>query len=357
MSSNLVGKLDWKLISSVSLEAIIQETNISELQSILDPITFCDISPNDIKNNTVESISKLTSLMQLIAEYLLHCQEIQYRTMRDLNSKQSKLKTQFDKYKKENISLREDVKIYQRQLALLRQSISKTGGGTINNNKINPYETEVHYVSPKIVIPAESTVESYRNKLDNKVGLDSNIVESILNHERETRSLMTSILDEQREMFLKQMSLLTDSMKDLTQVKQKKESIDNSILADANVYIDKFKDEFKSLIKSAIGSIPMNNTQTSQLSGSNDISSILKSAALETYEKELKRKEYELLEREKILKIHENFSKDVDYETDSRLLQQQSIKNRNIRQNESSNNKQTIKLAINLLNTKYLQCK
>ena len=46
-------------------------------------------------------------------------------------------------------------------------------------------------------------------------------------------------------------------MKDISS-HQKKESIDNRFISDANVYIDKFKDEFKSLIKSAITSIAIN---------------------------------------------------------------------------------------------------
>ena len=200
-----MGKLDWKLISSVSLDDIIQKSNISDLQSLLDPITFCEIGSIDIKSNTVESIAKLTHIMQLITEYLLHCQEIQYKTMRDLNTKLTKFKSQCDKYRKENISLREDVKIYQRQLTLLRQSIGKT----TNDNRDNKdkQQVEFQYIAPKVVIPLDYNNNS--NKMDKNVGLDPNVVESILNHERETRSLMTSILDEQREMFLKQMSVLT----------------------------------------------------------------------------------------------------------------------------------------------------
>lgn len=67
-----VGKLDWKLISSINLEDIILNMKISELQGVLDEVTFCDFSAVDVKGNTVDSISKLVQLMQLICEYLLH---------------------------------------------------------------------------------------------------------------------------------------------------------------------------------------------------------------------------------------------------------------------------------------------
>ena len=119
------GNVNWRLISYVDIDDIVEDGNVLELQTILDAITFCDFKKIDVRNNSIESVTKLVNLYQLTCEYLLYSQENQYKIVQTLHHRNSKLKLALQDFNKENKSLKEDSKIYQRQLAILRQSLSK----------------------------------------------------------------------------------------------------------------------------------------------------------------------------------------------------------------------------------------
>jgi len=94
---------------------------------------------------------------------------------------------------KDNISLKEDVKIYQRQLAMLRQSIIKYQT-IIKNSEISGANS-----CPRVVLDLKSI-----NQQDNKSEQAplQPIVESMLQHEKETRIFMKEMLEDQRSIFL-----------------------------------------------------------------------------------------------------------------------------------------------------------
>ena len=117
------GHVDWKAITSVKTENIVSKADTKQLQFVLDGATFCEFRPEDVRNNSIESVAKLVNILQFISEYLLHCQEVQFKVIRELQAKADKNHTTIDKLKKENLALKEDRKIYQRQLAMLRKSL------------------------------------------------------------------------------------------------------------------------------------------------------------------------------------------------------------------------------------------
>ena len=59
------GRLDWKVISSIDIDEIVINLKINELQSVLDSITFSEVSTTDIKHNTVDHVVRLIQIMQL----------------------------------------------------------------------------------------------------------------------------------------------------------------------------------------------------------------------------------------------------------------------------------------------------
>ena len=74
------GKLNWRVVSSIDLNDIIDNTNtytanstdsISELQLALDNVTFCEFNNDDVRNNSIENVAKLVKLMQLMIGNIL----------------------------------------------------------------------------------------------------------------------------------------------------------------------------------------------------------------------------------------------------------------------------------------------
>ena len=60
------GKINWKLVSSTSLQSIIEKQKVNELQIILDTIVFSEFDSNDVKAIPIECTSKLINVMQLL---------------------------------------------------------------------------------------------------------------------------------------------------------------------------------------------------------------------------------------------------------------------------------------------------
>ena len=237
--------------------------------------------------------------MQLLLEYLLHCQESQYKLIKDSNHKLAKLKLQSDKLRRDNAAMKEDIKIYRRQLNLLKHSLSKSQGSAIENDFSSKQ-------LPKVVI----TPHLYNNK-SNAQSKDE-LVESILHHEKETRAVMASILDEQREMFLKQMSLLSDSSKRYSHPpkfdefsNEKERNIERLVSNNTALLIDRFKEEMQTMLNSVTSVINFNRAPViSNDMGTGTLSVIqeVRNKEAQIIERELQLKIIELSEREEQLK-------------------------------------------------------
>lgn len=174
------GHLNWKLISSVDIFRIVDDLRIDELQSVLDPVAFCEFSVSDVKRNTVDATTKLIHLMQLMIEYLLYCQESQLQLVKEMDGQNRLLRKSLKACTRDNAAFREDIKIYKRQLALLKQALNNGSdfGDQISYRVINPPVSSEH-MKP-ILEPICA------------------MIESVQRHEKETRDFMKNTLDEQR---------------------------------------------------------------------------------------------------------------------------------------------------------------
>lgn len=302
-----IGKLDWKAVSSVSVEDIVLNLKISELQSVLDEVTFCDFSAIDVKTNTVESITKLVQLMQLISEYLLHCQEAQFKIMKELNAKGSKLKSNYEKLKLENVSLKEDCKIYQRQLAMLRKTLSKGLNGD-----------EEHEGNNKRILAEEWRLAQLAVDRQNNNAMAPEIIESILQNERESRAYMLSLLDEQRKTFAGEMSTMMEALRNVKPSTSQSAPSEawlegiKSQLESACEYAIKRATEQASTKKSSVSTsvdVRRSISQQQPSSGNNkdtdNVGLLLREAALDNKEAELNDLERDLVKREQQLKHRE----------------------------------------------------
>lgn len=185
-----VGHLNWKAISSLDIENIIHNADVVELQTIVDIITFSDFTRTDVKENTVDSVAKLVNIMQLTIEYLLYCQEAQYRLLQVTHEKNTCLRKKVQQLKKENVALAEDSKIYQHQLSMLKQSLAKS----------NQLLAQAGLRSdPRIVLPEAGRKQAH----------DGSTFEIMIQHEKETRAFLQSLLEDQRSAFLVELSKLS----------------------------------------------------------------------------------------------------------------------------------------------------
>lgn len=199
-----VGRMDWKMVSSMDVDDIIEHGDISELQSALDSITFCEFKSSDVRNNSIDSVAKLVQVMQLIIEYLLHCQENQYKLVEALHKKNSKVKSSLKNSINENNTLKEDVKIYQRQLTIMRHSLTKAQdmlrdviGGNFDGKTISSDAKELNKINVEYI---QNLLEQHRvgymRDVENLIGTSlQGIMKSLQENTRSAETSNTSKLD------------------------------------------------------------------------------------------------------------------------------------------------------------------
>lgn len=193
-----IGTLDWKTISSIDIEIIIEENQIEELQSIIDNIIFSEIKNNDIKNTSIIEIKKLINIMQLMLEYLLYCQESQLKLIRELHNKNKQLKKYNKELIEQNEIIKEDSRIYKRQIISLKSSIEKY------KQMVLKQEGYVA-VQPRIFNPLNPEEEKQKDGKNSLIEQLNPLVESMLRHERQTRDFVREIIDEQRSNMLREL--------------------------------------------------------------------------------------------------------------------------------------------------------
>lgn len=191
-----VGKLNWKVISSVDVDSVVEETDIVELQSVIDIVTFSEFCPVDVKENTIESVCKLVNIMQLIVEYLLHCQESQYRLLQITHEKNQNLRNKNQHLKKQCAALCEDCKIYQNQCDALRHSLAKANQ-LIADSGLR--------ADPRIVLGTR------KDEKEKTTGNANNIVDTMMQNEKENKLFFKSLLEEQRSELLSQIARLSST--------------------------------------------------------------------------------------------------------------------------------------------------
>lgn len=195
-----VGDVNWRAVSSVDVERIIDDNKIEELQSIIDDVTFCDVKSSDIKGNTIHSTKKFVHLMQLMLEYLLYCQESQLQLIQDLHKKNHHMKSQNKLIAQKNESAKEDIRIYRRQITMMKESIKN----------LNVKDKTVEH-PPRVFDPLHRDGKSDSSSATAADALNP-IIDSMLQHERETRNFVKDIITEQRHSFLSEFEKISKNV-------------------------------------------------------------------------------------------------------------------------------------------------
>ena len=126
------GKVDWQALGEVDIDDVIGNGRLGDLQSVLDNVTFSEITLGDIRQQQQEpgNVLKLVKSMQLMLEYVLQGQEFQAGLVQKMHSKYGPLKKKVSRLETENVFLKEDIKVYKRQLAGLRSRLQAEGKDT-----------------------------------------------------------------------------------------------------------------------------------------------------------------------------------------------------------------------------------
>ena len=196
-----MGHINWKAISSVDIESVVDDNQIEELQSIVDEVAFCEVKTADVKGTGVHDLKRFIHLMQLMIEYLLYCQESQLQPVHEMHGRNSSLKKKNKELMRKVESSKEDVRIYRRQISVLKNSIDK-------------YKAMVKKNEGYVELPprAFNAIE-HENvpKQENAVESVAPIVESMLRHERQTREFVRDMIDEQRTTLLRELGRMHSS--------------------------------------------------------------------------------------------------------------------------------------------------
>ena len=175
-----VGKINWNIVSAVNIPNVVEHLKVNELQSVLDAITFCEFASSDVRNCPIDTVAQLIHIFQFTVEFLLHSQENQNILIERIQRKGNLLKNENKSLSTQIASLKEDTKIYQRQLSVLRQSMN-------------------------IREPQNPRLVDMSNKKDS---LEIQpIIASVLQSEKESRELLRVLLVEQRTTFMKELEL------------------------------------------------------------------------------------------------------------------------------------------------------
>jgi hypothetical protein len=322
-----VGRIDWKVISSCDTEEIVSRNKVADLQALLDILTFSEFDPIEVKTNTIDNVAKLVQLMQYTIEYLLYFQECQFTKIKDQNKKVGKLSEKNQILQQRLQTMKEDIRTYQRQLHILRKSI-QAGAGGINTELLFRLVQQ----PPKVTLPIPSipSQETYLPREKGTGGGDSSsqstadMLKVLLDYEYDSRNMMNKMLEQQRNMFTKEIDHLNQTIET---IKNSSSSSNNNtengpltattltlLIENLKIQFDKTTQQVISSLKDTfitqqqqqqlrtVYSQPLPST-TSNNHNNNNIDSLLVSADLE---QSLKQREQQLQQRETILREKES---------------------------------------------------
>ena len=142
------GRINWENLSELDIDDVTRNGRLGDLQGILDNVAFSEITLSDIRQQQQEdpsNVLKLVQSMQLMLEYVLQGQEFQAVLVRKMHAKYGPLKKRASRLETENVFLKEDIKVYKRQLAGLRSRLQAGG----QNSDLPPDKTQVITESPE----------------------------------------------------------------------------------------------------------------------------------------------------------------------------------------------------------------
>jgi hypothetical protein len=307
------GRLDWRRVSSIDVEDVVLNLKVEELQVLLDTVTFSEFDALEVKSNTIEHITKLVNLMQLIIEYLLHHQEHQFHLVRKQTKKIEHLIDKNDTYQRRLETFKEDVRTYQRQLHILRKSI-QAGGGGINTELL----FRLVQKDPKINDPSAL---STNNNTATGEPMNMELVKMMLDHEHEARATMQQMLEEQRRLFQSELNNLHETIRRIqsehemqlaSQDQQSASNKDAWNTATISLLLENMKAQMENTARQMMDSMKENMKPASNHSeianskqNNNNVEDILRQSAMETYARELSDRESALMAKESDLKRRE----------------------------------------------------
>jgi hypothetical protein len=144
-------------------------------------------------------------------EYLLYCQEAQLQLVRELEASNRSLRKDIKVCARENASYREDIKIYKRQLQMMKQAMSSGEG----------YGDRIVY-RPVNAPPSSPNLQPIMEPI-------CQLIESVQRHEKETREFVKQTLDEQRNVLQQQLSLASSQRSNLSQGDNLKQMLEETL--------------------------------------------------------------------------------------------------------------------------------
>lgn len=311
------GRMDWRLISAANVEDILLRVKIDELQSLLDTITFSEFDSLEVRSNTIDNVAKLVHLMQLTIEYLLHHQESQLDKVRKLTSSQTKLSKKCQSYQASISSMKEEVRMYQKQLHILRKAV-QSGGGGVNTELM----FRLLQQPPKVVVPDndQEKIKQAEAAQESKENRSFDIVKVILDHEHEARMVINNMLENQREAFAREVQSLHEAMRKMEietrqHVAPVAEPTPNP-LPTLQLALDNVKLQLEQSMRQMIDAVKEQNaairpslseTRSSRSAAKSDpnVVNILQSAALESVADDIHHREHVIAHRELALQKRE----------------------------------------------------
>lgn len=200
-----VGKLNWKVISSIDMDDLVDKVSVGELQTVLDSLTFCQFTEKETNNQSSKLVTKACQLMQYTIEYLLHCQEMQAQRLDDASAANEELQMKHMKLKMAHIANKEAMRGYRAQLAEFKESARNLG----LDGKLFPSTPTTNKM--RVVMepqrPDSSTAVVEKSNSSGGITAESlqRIVESIQQRETESVEQLAAVLRQQRDHFFREM--------------------------------------------------------------------------------------------------------------------------------------------------------
>lgn len=219
-----VGKINWNALSSCNLRKIVENKYIDHLQKVLDNVTFSEFTEADVRSQSVETISKLVNVMQLIIEYLLCYQEVQIKTIKSNKELITVLKKDKTALVKERAFYSEDTTIYNKQLRLLRNAL-KTVTDMIKYPEDVVKGTKT---SSRIIF---DPLEAMQAKTDSpkSVTITEQMVVPIIQDALKTQQ---AALDEQKSVFVDELHHVVEGLRDMFNVLANQQTTVATVIAE-----------------------------------------------------------------------------------------------------------------------------
>eukprot|EP01052_Picozoa_sp_SAG31_P012231 SAG31_NODE_710_length_12681_cov_5.880277_2_plen_364_part_00 len=117
-------KLNWRSLSTVSLEKVVRNIDVDTLQDHLEMITFCNAATSDVAQYADPNFIKLFRLSQLIIEYTLYTMEIIDEARLNIEKELASAKKVADDAKKKKKELEDENSLLKKELKLQRKTIA-----------------------------------------------------------------------------------------------------------------------------------------------------------------------------------------------------------------------------------------